>query len=342
MISDIFLGLCWHPNCSIFISYSIIGATMKTNKIVLIFPLLAAGLILFFSGCYTRVATDDENGTTYWDRNQDTTYQSQNNNYDETGRYGDHVYLGFEYYTPSPYYGYDSWSYNGYYNSPWNYSSWYYGAAFMGYPFLYYPYYPSPYYYPHHHGYYGGYASYGGYGSYANAGGYGGARNSGYTRRGSLPGLFDNTGRGTSGTGGAYVASPGSGYSIPTRSGSQPSGTVAGSSNRSERSSTVNPGSNAIPSRGNTVRVIPNGTSAPARGQSTGSQQQGVSYGAGRSGNTRSGGGSRHDGGSRPAYVPSYTPSRASAPHYSPPPSNSGRSGGSDNRSSGGSRGRGR
>jgi len=314
---------------------------MKTMKTALFLSTLAVSLMFLLSGCYTRVVSDDEDGTSFED--QDSTYQPQSSNYDEGDRYGDHTYVGFEYYTPSPYYGYDSWYYGNAYNNPWYYSSLYYGAGYVGYPFLSYPYYPYPYYSIYHHHSYGGYGYYGGYGSFAGAGGYGGARNSGFTRRSSFRGLFDNTGRGSSGTGTGYVSSPGSGYAIPGRSGNRTTnGNAATVPDRANRSS-VGSGVNAsVPTRGNTRTVVPNGANVPARGQSSGNQGQRASYGAARSGGyTRSNAGSRHEGASRPAYVPSYTPSRASAPHYSPPPSNSGRSGGNDNRSSGGSRGRG-
>ncbi len=320
---------------------------MKKNGIVLVLSALTATLGLMFSGCYTRVASYDENGTTFWDRNQDTTSQSQaydNNDYD---RYGDHTYLGFEYYTPSPYWGYDSWDYNGgYYGGLWSYynSPWYYGA-YMASPFLYYPGYPY-YYYPYHHhhgyyygGYYTGYGYYGG-GGYASAGGYGfGARNSGYTRRGSQSGIFGNSGRQSSiGNSGAYVSSPGSGYAVPTRTGAQTSRTSTGATVRTGRTSTVTSGTYAVPTRTGARTVTPGNSNASSRGQ------QGSRSGTERSGGySRGSSETRHEPVSRPTYTPpSYVPSRGSQPHYTPPPSNSGRSGGGENRSSGGSRGRGR
>ncbi len=315
---------------------------MKNFATVLKLSSLTVLMGLMFSGCYTRVATYDENGRTFWDRDQDTTNQTQTygDNYD---RYGDHTYVGFEYYTPSPYWGYDSWDYNaGYYGGLWSYynSPWYYGGALMASPFLFYPGYPY-YYYPHHHYWYnGGYGYYGGYydnGGYASTGyGYG-SRNSGYTRRGTAGGEYGNYGQQSyTGTGGTYVSSPGSGYAIPTRTGSQNVRTSTGATVRGSRSNTVTSGTYAIPTRTGT-RTVPSGSSnVPARGQ------QGSRYGAERNaGNSRGGNESRQTV-SRPTYTPSYVPSRGSEPHYTPPPSNSGRSGGGDNRSSGGSRGRGR
>ena len=311
---------------------------MTKNRTALFLPILAVGLIFFFSGCYTRVASYDESGTTYWER--DTTTQSQSYNYDNSGGYGDNTYVGFDYYTPSPYWGYDSWYYNGYYNTPWYFSPSYYSSAYMGYPFLYYPYYPYPYYYPHHH-YYAGLGYYGGYNGYTGYGNYGGVRNSGYTRRGSLQGLFENTGRRSSNGGSGFVASPGSGYALPSRTGNQTAGAANAVPTRTTRTNTVRSGS-AVPTRGSRTYTIPTPASVPSRGQTTRSQQPGAANGSGRSGYTRSSGESRHEGMSRPTYTPpSYVPSRASAPHYSPPPSSSGRSGGSSGgRSSGGSGGR--
>ncbi len=70
---------------------------MKNLRTTLLLAALAVTTGSTFSGCYTRVATYDENGTTYWDRDQDTTSQSQSygdNGYDQ---FGDHRYLGFEY-----------------------------------------------------------------------------------------------------------------------------------------------------------------------------------------------------------------------------------------------------
>jgi len=302
---------------------------MKTIKTALSLSTLVAALTLLFSGCYTRVVSEDENQPAYW--NPDTTYQTQNADYDDNGRYGDHVYLGFEYYTPSPYWGYDSWYYGNSYYPLSYYSPWYYSAAFLGYPFLDYPYYQYPYYSVYHHGHYGG------YGYFASAGEYG-TRNSGYTRRNSLHGLFENSGRGSSG---GYVSSPGSGYAIPGRGGARASNAPAGASNRSGTTRTATTGAGNIPTRANAGRMISNGANVPARGQAATNQHQGPSYSGSRSGYTRSSGASRHEGNARPSYAPSYAPSRASAPHYSPPPARSGgeRSSGSQ-RSGGGSGGR--
>jgi hypothetical protein len=320
---------------------------MKTFRPVVFLTALAAGLMLSLSGCYTRVMTDDEDVSSY--QEPDTTYQrGAGYDKDDNGQYDNHTYIGFEYYTPAPYWGYDPWSY-GYYYSPWYYnpwysnswyysswyySPWYYGAGFIGYPFLSYPYYPYPMYSVYHNGY-GSYA----YASYVT-------RNSGSRRTGSSRGAYDNSGRGSAGLGGSYVPSPGSGNSIPTRYGNRtrtnPNSSTVNTPTRSGRTGSVQSGGNNTPTRGNTRQQVPARVYVPSR---TDGQHQGTSTGGNRSGGySRNSGETQRGQSSRPASAPAYTPPRSSAPNNSPPPSSNGggRSSGGDNRSSGGSRGRGR
>jgi hypothetical protein len=318
---------------------------MRTYRTILLQTALAGALVFSLSGCYTQLATVEEE-TSY--RDNDTTYQDDRRSIDDDSYLRQRTSLGFHFYYPTPfgYGGYDPWYDGFYYDRPWYYS------GYIGYPFLYYPQYPYPYYslygwnrpymyYPY------GYSGYSGY--YADRGSWNATRNSGARRTGSARGEYDNNGRGSSSVGAGSLSSPSGPYIMP-RGGSNRSSLGTGVNSggipqRSGRSGSGKAGVNSTPSRGNSggrshQMSIPSRVNTPtSRQPASGGERQ---RGEGNSG-TRSGGYSRSnssgsDGTSRSTYVPSHSPSPSPAPSYSPPASSGGSSSGGGSRSSGSSR----
>ena len=159
---------------------------MKTIKLFLKLILPLGLIAVFFQGCYTQVAATRGEDLSYQEEQQpvaqdDSTYYGEGND-----NWQSHPYLGFAYYYPG-WNSYWSWDYGCVYPSYWD--PWYWGPAFyIGYS-----------YYPHHWGYWTGYAGYRyGYSSRQFM-----TRNSGYLRSGNSR-LTGAARSGYTGTGAAY------------------------------------------------------------------------------------------------------------------------------------------
>ncbi len=320
-------------------------------------PLFA--LSLFVSGCYTQLATTEEEDQgsyaakperTRLSDQQDTTATDQVPYYDEYDQF--HSRVGFGYYYPSslywdfrfgdpyyygwPYYGWMS-PYSGYYGY-WNgWNPYYYGyfpyGYFSGYPYVVYS---------------------GNFGYSLPAGRTSQTRDAGYRRTGGSTRVG-----GYVGSYGGLTGSSRSSLTVPPasrRSGSQGGGTTAPATRRSESpsgrasrtyGSPSNSGgrSSAAPSRSSapSVRSAPSG--GGSRSPESGTRSSGSSRSRGYSDAPASGyyrsdvGSQRGSTSSAPRYSPSpsYSPAPSSAPaSSSPAPSSGGGNGGS--RSSGATR----
>ncbi len=299
-----------------------------------LFELLAAAfaLSLFASGCYTRLATEDEGeGTSeaQYDvprsHEEGDTLEPRQSYYDDYDQWRYHHWIGFSYYYPGMY---DSWYWGSsfwYPYSPYQYYGFGYGYGYgYGYP---YSYYGSPYPYDY-------YRSYSGY-PYVVYNGPNQTRESGYRRTGA--GRASSSYYGSGATSGASLSVP----PASRRSGAGRDAGVSRPSNRSTQSSSGRGSSRsyAPPSRSS----APSARQAPSGGSSRGSS--GTSGGSRGSGTTRSRyesplGSHRYDApasrGYTPSYTPSYAPSRS--PSYSPPPSSAPSSAPSSGGSQGGTR----
>lgn len=321
-----------------------------------VIPLFA--LSLFVSGCYTQLATtqEEDQGSyaakperTRLGEPQDTTVTDQEPYYDDYDQF--HSRVGFGYYYPSSLYWdvqfgdpyYYGWSSYGW-MSP--YSNYYgYGNRWSYYGYGYYPY-----------GYYSGYpyVVYSGNFGYSNPGGRSNqTRDAGYRRTGGSNRV--------GGYSGAVGTTTGSSLSVPPasrRSGSQGGSNVAPAARRSQPSSSGRASrSYSSPSNSTGGR----GAAAPSRSAAP-SVRSAPSSGGSRSpeGGTRNSGSSRNRGYSdapasgyyrtdagtqrgntssapRNSPAPSYSPAPSSAPAPSSPAPSSG-SGDGGSRSSGATR----
>jgi len=302
---------------------------------------LTAGLMmtgaLLFQGCYTRLATIEEEEPSYEEQPDSTqTAQQYGDERDDYYRWRSHGFVGFDYYYPvwhsnwvyDPYWSCDPWYYDPWY-SPWAYywnprPWWWYGVPVIAYyPWSHYPYY----------GYYG--TSYGAYRwrTYATASGTSGTRNSGYRRT-------DGSGRGDY----LYGGSSGGNSSVPVggrvgrvQTGDEGRTLMSGSSSRGYTS----PTSRSTPSASKTSGTV---NRSPATNRSGSSRfrpavQQPKHRDQTAPGvrwyETRSSGWSRSPQQSGSGSAPSYSPPArtSSPPASSPAPSSGGgRSGGSSGR----------
>ena len=193
---------------------------MKTRYSVLFAAILFAAAIISFSGCYTQMATIEEEERPAYRNYDDSTSSTE---YD--GEYRDYQrsYVGFYYYYPA----WRSWYVDPWYCSvvvwdPW-WSPWWWTPAVI---------YPSPYWW--HHGYYGfhhyAYYDYGYYGwtynySYGASTRWYNTRNSGVRRTGGREDRSYGINRASGGgagyapsTSGRTASSSGSAYGTPSQS----------------------------------------------------------------------------------------------------------------------------
>lgn len=308
---------------------------MKALRQILSFSVFVVGIALVLPGCYTQLATSEsDNRSEYGQQRsgQEYTYDendslSREQPYDEQWYPYYRYRFGFRYYDPY-YYGYDPWFYDYY---PW------YGSSFYFYPYSYYRGFAT--YYPYY-GYFDPYRSYYGYPYvvYGASSSQTRTRDSGYRRSGYSRGRYDYR---TSTGGAGFNIAPAARTSTSRDAGNTRSGSYAPTNRNSDASSgrsmwrgrPTNDTRSGGDSRGR-------GTVAPSgRTESGGSRQSSGSTPThrGRDYNNNSGSSTpRHD---------SYTPSRGSAPSYTPAPSthssapaSSGGSSSGGNRSSGASR----
>src|SRR3990172_8199410 len=214
---------------------------------------------VFFSGCYTQLATreDDEdryerNGAARVVEEEDTTADRTQYYYDDYEGWRSHYRMGFSYYYPS------WWYWDAAFSDPY-----YYGWPSYGYPYFldgfgrnYYGYGPYSYYggYYGYSGYYNPYAYYNGYPYvvYGNSSPYQEqTRNSGYRRTGDGR-LGGSAGR-TSSTFSMTPASRRGGYQVPSSAAPATRRSESPSARGSSRSYTPQPrgksGGSAAPTR---------------------------------------------------------------------------------------------
>ena len=309
---------------------------MKPSRKLLSLLASAFALSLFVSGCYTQLATEEEDESSSEARydvprsyEEGDTLEPRPSYYDDYDQSRHRHWIGFSFYYPGywdPFY--DPWYWGSSFSYP--YSPYYYRYSYgYGYPYGYYGY---PYsYYPYH--YYTGYP-------FVVYAGRNQTRESGYRRTGA------------SRVGGYYGSgtTPGASLSIPSASRRSGSGRDAGYSRPSNRSTESSSGRGSsrgyVPeSRGRSRDVAPPSRSsapsarqAPSGGSSRGSSSpSGSTRSSGSSGRSRSyydspSGSYRHDApasrGNTPSYTPSYTPSHSPPPAPSSAPSSGGSQGG--------------
>jgi len=297
---------------------------MKTKLALYSALALISVVLLVFSGCYTRVATQDDDQAMYSQPGYgtDSSYAA---GYDSTagccGDWDDYhrqAEMGFSYYCPDYYWPsvgfaaafYSPWAFDPF----WGYSPWYYP-----YPYAYHGYFGSAYYHP-----YGGYYSHG-YGYAAYNGYWGGRRTIGTTRGGASP--VGVTGRTeTQRVDAQSVQADRGGYNLPTGGGydrpatgsaarvqssthvpiQRPSGTSGnrsvtawGSRGGAVRTGTTGGGSQTLPQGQKRVQGS-SGQHQPRRVNSGGRSQSGPHYSApshGGGGRVGGGGGGRSGGG---------------------------------------------
>lgn len=278
--------------------------------------LVASATAVFFSGCYTQLATreDDEdryerNGAARVVEQEDSTADKTPSYYDDYDGWRSHSRIGFSYYYPS------WWYWDAAFSDPY-----FYGWPNYGYPYFidgfgrnYYGY--GPYGYGGYYGYYGYYDPYGYYGGYpyivygANTPYQEQTRNSGYRRTGD--GRYSGSSGRPSSTLGIAPASRRGGYQVPASSGPATRRAESPSARGSSRSytpqSSGSSGGSAAPSRSGSPSV----RSAPSSGGSRSPE-----------GGTRSSGTNRNRGTAdapmsgyyRPYVAPQATGSNAVAP----------------------------
>lgn len=304
--------------------------------------ILASALIItLLPGCYTQLATTDEEqpaASAYRSDDQDSNVVEPR--YDRYGYYDDWRYrsrvrVGFRFYYPSWYVHYDPWFYGfTYYDcfDPWFYDPWICGTpVYYPYPYPYYYYgFRSSFFYPYYPYYPVVIVSSGKVGS-------GRSRDFGYRRSDATRDGFG----GRSAVGTTSPTPPAAGIS-GSRSGGSSRWEPSGERSRSGSTAAPSPSRNSSPES-----VGRSGSRSGSSGKESGSRSSGTSGGRRSEGSRRSNSSEVRgwtppaSGSSSPA--PSYSPPSApSAPSYSPAPSSSsapsGRSGGEGSRSSGASR----
>ena len=298
---------------------------MKTTYTILLTTGVVILLLALLPGCYTQLATiQDEEQTGYAVQAPDTTYAQAGaaEQYPEAGEtiinnyyYDDWhpFHFGYNYYYPSYYW--PSYAFSVAYADPWAYDSyWAYDPWWCGTPYLGYGWgqYPGMYYYPPYAAYPAGPGN-----TYAAANNR--TRTFGVTRGGGSRGTV------------AGSARTGNGYSPTTTAGSDRGGYVP--AGRTLDPGSVRPGTASGPATGS------NGTNKAAPTRTTGTRVPAYVPGGYSPPATRQPASSGNDdhrarttGSTRGSSTPSYTPPPSRAPSPTPAPA----SGGSTGRTTGG------
>ena len=295
---------------------------MKTIRLLLTLPLFLGFVVVLFQGCYTQLATTQDQELSY--QQEDTSYQQEeqpahdqsydSNFYNDYDNWHSRSYIGFSYYYPSwrTSWGWDGCIYPSYWD-PWYSPSYYPAYGYYGY---------NPYWY-----------SYPAYGYYSNHHGYNrhqyATRNSGYQRGGNLHrngGTVRSSTSGTTETGSIYntrgVSIRGSAIPNATSTGTRQNGTST-TTVRSSRSGVVTPGHSS--------GRVSTGRSSRGNGQSSVRQQRTQNRSTPRIGRSQGatvqrGSSSRNSEGSsgQPSRSSTPPPQRTSPPPSAPAPRNDG------------------